>query len=131
LTLYNRYHWLDGRALWQVTPPGAPLWLLDRVAPRPSPRPSFRGSVVKGGPYADAALRRALEQVMGAPVGTRNDTLYRAAFATAHFVLAGKLGEGVWRHALSEAATYIGLPPSEIASTLDSALRAREGASDG
>ena len=70
------YEWLRGpdRSL-----PEMPPWLLDLLDP---PRPSMpvRRAVTRGSRYAETVFDAEVSIVQDAPVGTRNDTLNRAAF---------------------------------------------------
>ena len=59
-----------------------------------------------------------------APVGERNDTLNRAAFALGRFVGAGLLDAAVVRWELTAAARWAGLGAAEIRGTLRSGLNA-------
>ena len=74
--------------------------------------------------YAAAALRNEVERVRTARVGTRNDTLNRAAFALGRLIGAGILDHDLTVGELSDAARQAGLPPREVASTLSSGLGA-------
>jgi hypothetical protein len=77
-----------------------------------------------GDGYADAALRQESEAVRGATVGTRNETLNRAAFAVARFV-PGRLRASDVVDELLAAATAVGLDETEARRTITSALKAR------
>jgi hypothetical protein len=74
--------------------------------------------------YAAVALRAEALRVARAPVGTRNDTLNRAAFALGRLVAAGLLDAGTVTHELSAAARWSGLDRAETARTVRSGLRA-------
>lgn len=74
--------------------------------------------------YAEAALDAEADRVARAPVGTRNDTLNRAAFALGRFVGAGLLDAAAVRWELTVAARYAGLGPAEIRGTIRSGLTA-------
>jgi bifunctional DNA primase/polymerase-like protein len=74
--------------------------------------------------YAAAALRNEVERVRGARVGTRNDTLNRAAFSLGRLVGAGVLDRELATGELMDAGRQAGLPPREIASTVLSGLSA-------
>jgi hypothetical protein len=74
--------------------------------------------------YAAAALRNEVERVRMARVGTRNDTLNRAAFALGRLIGAGILDRDLAVGELTDAGKQAGLPPREIASTLSSGLSA-------
>lgn len=74
--------------------------------------------------YALGALRSEVDKVRGAPSGTRNDALNRAAFALAQFMNEGLLTEDAIVDALASAAGDAGLGPAEIRGTLRSGIRA-------
>lgn len=81
------------------------------------PAGSFTGT---GTPYGLAALQGLLDELRTAPIGTRNNTLYRAACRTHELIQAGHLTQLALRH-LSQAATEAGLGTTEIDRTLESA----------
>ncbi|MGX6602068.1 hypothetical protein ACWKSP_08040 [Micromonosporaceae bacterium Da 78-11] len=64
------------------------------------------------------------ERVARAPVGSRNDTLNRAAFALGRFVAAGLLGDGDVVRELDAAARRSGLGRAETRRTIRSGLTA-------
>ncbi|WP_250035603.1 bifunctional DNA primase/polymerase [Paractinoplanes maris] len=74
--------------------------------------------------YARAALLAEADRVARAPVGTRNDTLNRAAYALGRFVGAGLLDLGETTRELTDAAGFAGLGRAEIRATLRSGLTA-------
>jgi hypothetical protein len=74
--------------------------------------------------YARAALTAESERVAAAPVGTRNDTLNRAAFALGRLVGAGLLDQGDVVRELDSAARRCGLGRAEIRRTIRSGLTA-------
>ena len=74
--------------------------------------------------YAEAALAAAVERVANAPVGTRNDTLNRAAFGLGRLVGAGLLPAADVRRELGTAAWRCGLGRVETRATIGSGLRA-------
>jgi hypothetical protein len=88
------------------------------VALRPPDR------IVKPDRYAAVALEAETERVARAPVGTRNDTLNRAAFALGRLVSAGMLDAWVVRTELERAARYAGLGPAESRRTIRSGMTA-------
>lgn len=97
----------------------------------PAPGANVGGVVNVGGvnagsasAYAAAALRNETERVRTARVGTRNDTLNRAAFALGRLVGAGVLDRDLAVGELTDAARRAGLPPREIASTVSSGFGA-------
>jgi hypothetical protein len=76
------------------------------------------------GRYAAAALEAEADRVARAPVGTRNDTLNRAAFALGRMVGAGMLDAWAVRRELEEAALYAGLGRTETRRTISSGMTA-------
>jgi hypothetical protein len=74
--------------------------------------------------YALAALRRESLCVTSAPVGTRNDTLNRAAFSLGQLAVAGLLPTPLVRDTLARAAQQAGLPAREANATIRSGLHA-------
>lgn len=98
--------------------------IYDLFAHRPAPDPHaapFVPRIGDGGTrYAQAALEREAASVAGAPSGTRNDTLNRAAFSLSQLVAAGHLPpQTVW-DTLTAAARTAGLHDLEIEATLRS-----------
>jgi hypothetical protein len=74
--------------------------------------------------YAAAALEAETDRVARAPVGTRNDTLNRAAFALGRLVGAGLLDAREVAYDLEAAARYAGLGRAETRRTIRSGLSA-------
>jgi hypothetical protein len=74
--------------------------------------------------YGRAALTAESERVASAPVGTRNDTLNRAAFALGRLVGAGLLDQGDVVRELDAAARRCGLGRAETRRTIRSGLTA-------
>jgi bifunctional DNA primase/polymerase-like protein len=101
-----------------------PGWLLEVLAPKPHTR-SVSASIVSGDGYAIAALRLAVDAVVSAAPGTRNDVLNREAFGLFRFVESGELDPQQIVNALAAAGLAAGLPESEVRRTLQSAMRAR------
>jgi hypothetical protein len=116
------YRWLDpGRDLAQL-----PDWIEQpRFEPAPAERvarpATFSGD---GTAYGRAALNGALTSLRQAPVGQRNHTLNRVAFALAQLVAGGELLEAPARAELLSAANAIGLDELESRLTLESAFAA-------
>jgi len=113
------YRWVlrPGRAL-----PEGPAALRALIA-GPPPPPSHR-PVAHPSRYARAALAAEADRVARAPVGTRNDTLNRAAYALGRFIGAGLLDEAETTRELEDAARFAGLGRAEIRGTLRSGLTA-------
>ena len=101
-----------------------PPWLLDQLLPLPR-RPIEGAPLVDADRYVRAALTSARKHIAAAPIGTRNETLYREAISLARFVVADALGTHDLGDALIDAAAAAGLGQREIVATIMSALRAR------
>ncbi len=65
-----------------------------------------------------------MAEVVGAPVGTRNDRLNVAAFNLGQLVGAGKIDAGTVVAALLTAAVSAGLSEREATSTVESGIAA-------
>ena len=125
------YDWLarDGDG-----PPVVPLAALDWLplalaaargtAGAPHQQTQEPGESVASASYAETAFAEEVERVGGAPEGTRNDTLNRAAFALGQLVAVGALDENEVWDALFDAALDAGLSKGETARTIDSGLTA-------
>jgi hypothetical protein len=97
------------------------------LPPLPPGRPAVAGPRLIGpaaAAYGAAALRNETERMLAARVGTRNDTLNRAAYALGRLVGAGLLDRDLAASELFHAARRSGLPARECASTLSSGLSA-------
>jgi hypothetical protein len=111
---------------WLIRPqdesPSAPSALLDLIA-----GPAFESP---GAPishpdrYAAAALEAEADRVARAAVGSRNDTLNRAAFGLGRLVGAGLLDVWLVSQVLTDAALHAGLGRAEIRRTIRSGLTA-------
>ncbi len=119
-TTGNPYRWLC--APWELAPPLAPAWLLAAVAPPPEP-PRAPFPFVATTDRAFRRLRRAVEAVVSARPGVRNDTLNAQAFAVARHVASGMLGESEAVEALYGAACHAGLDRTEARNTIRSGFR--------
>jgi hypothetical protein len=74
--------------------------------------------------YAAVALESETDRVARAPVGTRNDTLNRSAFALGRLVGAGLLDGPRAAAELESAARYAGLSRAEARRTIRSGMSA-------
>jgi hypothetical protein len=104
--------------------PGWLLELLTKPAPPSSSATPPPTSAPNRSAYAQAALRAETDQVRHAPVGARNDTLCRAAFALGQLCAAGQLDPGETAGLLLGAALAVGLPEAEARRTIGSGLQA-------
>jgi hypothetical protein len=77
-----------------------------------------------GGAYAHSALEREAAHVAAARIGTRNDTLNRAAYSLGTLVGSGLLDRSEVELELTRAALAAGLDARETASTVRSGLTA-------
>ncbi|WP_344391586.1 bifunctional DNA primase/polymerase [Dietzia cercidiphylli] len=110
-------------------PADLPAHLLDRVVRRPVVRerpavaPRINGDE-RGGRYWAAALTAELDAVAGAPEGSRNDTLNRAAYNLGTLVVAVGADPNDVADQLATAARGIGLDDHEAQATIRSGLTA-------
>jgi hypothetical protein len=104
----------------------APSWLLDLLQ-RTRELP-VRAAYLPVGPrttaYGRAALRREIESLSRARLGTRNDHLNRSAFALGQLVGSGVLEEEQIVTALTETGLALGLEERECERTIASGLNA-------
>ena len=117
---------IDGRR-YRLTVDAPPLllpgWLLNELLPRP---PGLGGIAMfpRSSAYVDAVLRGEAARVEQAAVGTRNDTLFRAAARLGGFVAQGLVAEdvvvGVLEHACRRHADF---GHREVERTIASGLR--------
>lgn len=95
-----------------------PQWIIDYQ------RPVENRTKAQLTRYIDSAISLECNAVSGAPEGTRNDTLNKAAFALGQLVSGGHVNAERVRVALRDAAEVAGLQPSEIMHTISSGLEA-------
>jgi Bifunctional DNA primase/polymerase, N-terminal len=105
-----------------------PAWIARLLLEEPAlpeitrPLPSLdRG---QGRAYALAAFREETRRVAEARVGTRNDTLNRAAFSLGQLVAAGLIPPLPVMTGLADAAARAGLPADEARRTIRSGMAA-------
>jgi hypothetical protein len=112
---------------WLITPnqdlPRAPR-VLTALIQGPAPGAPPPRAVARPDRYAAAVLEAEVDRVAGAPVGTRNDTLNRAAFALGRLVAAGLLDGWLVRSELDRAARSAGLGGAEVRRTIRSGMTA-------
>ncbi len=104
--------------------------ILDRALERPETPPPARPAVfvaqsATDGRYVEAAVNQAIGAVIGAGVGSRNDTLNRETFALLRFVAEGRATECLIVEAMAFAGQTAGLTHREVAATIKSAVAAR------
>jgi hypothetical protein len=124
------YRW--SRAPHQADLSEAPQWLLDLAAPLPPPRPEkppARLPAPSGdrlARYVASAVAREVQRVEQAPVGQRNETLFKAAANLGELVGAGVLRNELAEVALTVAADACGLTHDDgrqaVASTIASGI---------
>ncbi|MBV9747824.1 MAG: bifunctional DNA primase/polymerase [Acetobacteraceae bacterium] len=78
--------------------------------------------------YAIGALRRAIQRVVAAPEGQRNNTLNAETFRLTRFLAGGALGLRELAEAMAHAGLAAGLPGPEVQRTIASALGAGDSA---
>jgi hypothetical protein len=104
-----------------------PAWIADLLRNDP---PTATGRLVPapqdapGTAYAMAALHEETRLVATAQLGTRNDTLNRAAFSLGQLVATGMLPSLATVTALMNAAERSGLPRDEARRTIRSGMTA-------
>lgn len=113
------YYWVVGPS---AEPAEAPAALMELITgPEPPVAP---GRITRPDRYAAVALEAGADRVARAPVGTRNDTLNRAAFALGRLVGAGLLDPALVTAELTAAALWAGLGRAETSRTIRSGLTA-------
>jgi hypothetical protein len=114
------YRWLRGPA--EPLPEGSST--LRALIEGPVIAPASRRAITHPDRYAAAALTAESDRVARAPVGARNDTLNRAAFALGRLVGAGLLDPSHVLRELEAAAQFAGLSRAETRRTIRSGLTA-------
>lgn len=113
------YKWVTELTLTEGQLPKAPKWLIKLVtATNP---PSSLNQKATATAYGQKALDDECQAVALAPVGTRNDTLNRAAFSIFQLVGGGVIEAHEAEQRLRESARICGLSEREIEATLKSA----------
>ncbi len=99
-------------APWDVPPPDLPAAVLARLRHE------------KLSAYAQAAVDKELAGLRAAPVGERNETLNKAAFALFQLVAGGEVPQAPLVAQLRAVALELGLTEKETDATIESAARA-------
>ena len=105
----------------------APAWLIELTLPPPPPprsEPKPPPDDIEN--YVASAAASELAELERAGEGCRNDSLNRAAFNLAQFVMASALPEDWTRAQLEARAAAIGLSTIEARRTIDSAFKAAQ-----
>ncbi|MFY1671808.1 bifunctional DNA primase/polymerase [Plantactinospora sp. WMMB334] len=118
----------SGRDYRWIRPPAAPLAdcppeLTVLLFPPQQSAPGSAGWVRHPDRYASAALAAEADAVAAAPVGTRNSTLYRAAYRLGQLAALDLLDDRDITVVLADAARRGGLGRYEITRTIRSGLR--------
>lgn len=120
------YRWLV--APWDVSPPDAPRWLLDLMAPPPPP-PRREAPRLEGAErrrmLAIGWLKTSIERVATAGSGAANDTLNRETFRMARLISEGLLDETEVRDCMLAGARARSIPMREALATIESGIRSR------
>lgn len=90
--------------------------------PTPDPNPSTGRGTWEPTAYARAALNAEVQNVLGAPEGTRNDALNKAAFNLAQLITGGQISTELVVTELTAAGAKAGLLQRETANTIRSGL---------
>ncbi|MET0419559.1 MAG: bifunctional DNA primase/polymerase [Actinoplanes sp.] len=117
------YRWVRRPGDLMPAAPGTLLALIEGPAAPAAPTASHR-PIAHPGRYAMAALSAEADRVARAPVGSRNDTLNRAAFALGRLVGAGLLDTAGTMRELEAAAWFAGLGRAETRRTIRSGMTA-------
>lgn len=74
--------------------------------------------------YAETAFSNEIGELASAPIGKRNNTLFKASASLAGLVAGGMLEEHEVKQAIEQTALSIGLKPHEIRTTIESGFEA-------
>ncbi|MFI2076248.1 bifunctional DNA primase/polymerase [Streptomyces triculaminicus] len=112
-----------------AAPVPLPAWLSDRLTPPPAPARMpigvLRQRMKNADSYTHAAVDGELEKIRAAGhgAGSRNEAVYRAAYALARFTITGTLTEPELTDTLTAAGVATGLSPRECDTAIRSGLR--------
>ncbi|MFH8786314.1 bifunctional DNA primase/polymerase [Streptomyces roseoverticillatus] len=109
-----------------AAPSPLPAWLCERLthtpAPAPMPLATLSARMRNANAYAQAAVRGELEKIAAAGEGSRNRTVYFAAYALARLIKLGDLAEADVEAELMTAGQAKGLPAGECRTAIRSGL---------
>ena len=112
-----------------------PLWMRALVSSKKSTTftsiKTSRSTFSKSSGYHEAGVRREIQTLSMASIGTRNDSLNRASFNCGRLVAARPELRDLVINALQHSAISIGLTEAEAARTISSAFKAGLAASRG
>ena len=112
-----------------------PLWMRALVSPKKSTTftsiKTSRSTFSKSSGYHEAGVRREIQTLSMASIGTRNDSLNRASFNCGRLVAARPELRDLVINALQHSAISLGLTEAEAARTISSAFKAGLAASRG
>lgn len=104
-----------------------PLWP-DWLMPPARTKPDFKPPVIPSGShaqkYVQAAIRNAVQDVLDAPAGTRNQSLNAATFSLTRFLASEMISPDAIALAMTRAGLSVGLSEREVERTVASALSA-------
>lgn len=109
-----------------------PAWLVQALAPKPSPAVSAPREIpaVRASRYVAAAVRNECERLAATGTGAQNHALFTAALALGRLVAGGAVDEATVREALHHSMSRLPLTrpnepwtPAQIDATVDSGFR--------
>ena len=124
------YAWAEDHEPWNVEIAPLPAHILERLRapdkPKETPTPVVPPAdvPVKARHYAQTAMKMELNAVGTAAVGTRNETLNKAAFSLGTLIGGGYLGRSEVEAALASTAESVGLNAKEVQATIRSGIDA-------
>lgn len=118
----RRYRWVN----WGHPITAPPPELIARLRP-PPPQPAPKTAYITPPHHAHRRLAGAINTLLNARVGERNNVLYWASCVAAELAAAGHITTTQAMDALLPAALHTGLPEPEARRTITSALRRAQG----
>lgn len=116
----GRYLWYPGRAPWEISLPDIPQWVCDMLKPKPIPQ---LDPVEITDEKAARLLGYYAQDVVNAPAGASNRTLYAAAFKSGELMREGKINRHEAEQTLYRAALQRKIPAHEAMPTIRSGMR--------